>query len=87
MADEKLLIFGNHLRGLRLAKGITQEGLAERAGLHPTYIGGVERGERNLGLSNLFNRHSGQRPEYSSLTTATARPMALPLRFSPRELS
>lgn len=54
MADEKLLIFGNHLRGLRLARGITQEVLAERAGLHPTYIGGVERGERNLGLSNLF---------------------------------
>lgn len=54
MADEKLLIFGNHLRGLRLARGITQEVLAERAGLHSTYVGGVERGERNLGLSNLF---------------------------------
>ncbi len=54
MADEKLSIFGNRLRGLRLARGITQEALAERAGLHPTYIGGVERGERNLGLSNLF---------------------------------
>ncbi len=54
MADKKLLIFGNRLRGLRLAMGVTQEVLAERAGLHPTYIGGVERGERNLGLSNLF---------------------------------
>lgn len=54
MADKKLLIFGNSLRGLRLARGITQEVLAERAGLHPTYIGGIERGERNLGLSNLL---------------------------------
>lgn len=54
MADEKLLIFGSHLRDLRQAQGITQEALAERAGLHPTYIGGIERGERNLGLSNLL---------------------------------
>ena len=54
MTDKKLLIFGNRLRALRLARGITQEVLAERADLHPTYIGGVERGERNLGLLNLF---------------------------------
>jgi len=54
MANEKLLIFGNHLRELRLTRGMTQEALGDRAGLHPTYIGGIERGERNLGLSNLL---------------------------------
>jgi len=54
MADNKLLIFGDRVKAWRLARGITQEALAERAGLHPTYIGGIERGERNLGLSNLF---------------------------------
>jgi transcriptional regulator with XRE-family HTH domain len=46
--------FGKRVRELRLAKGLTQEELAERAGLHPTYIGGIERGERNLGLDNLL---------------------------------
>lgn len=54
MIDGKLSIFGRYLRDLRLSQGITQEALAERAGLHPTYIGGIERGERNLGLSNLL---------------------------------
>jgi transcriptional regulator with XRE-family HTH domain len=46
--------FGRRVRQLRLAKKLTQEDLAARAGLHPTYIGGVERGERNLGLENLL---------------------------------
>lgn len=54
MVDGNLLIFGRRLREIRLAKGLTQEALAEKASLHPTYIGGIERGERNLGLSNLL---------------------------------
>ena len=39
--------FGRRLRELRLARGWTQEVLAARAGRHWTYIGGIERGERN----------------------------------------
>jgi transcriptional regulator with XRE-family HTH domain len=54
MADENLKKFGKHSRDLRLAQKMTQEVLAEQAGLHPTYIGGIERGERNLGLANLL---------------------------------
>lgn len=56
--------FGGKVRELRLAKGWTQEELAERTGLHPTYIGGVERGERNLGLDNLLKiaRALGEHP-------------------------
>jgi len=37
----------------RLALKLSQEGLAERADLHWTYIGGIERGERNVGLLNI----------------------------------
>ena len=41
------------VRKLRHAKGISQERLAEIAGLHRTYVGSVERGERNVTLSSL----------------------------------
>lgn len=46
--------FGSRIKQLRLACGLTQEGLAQRAGLHPTYVGGIERGERNVGLDNIL---------------------------------
>ena len=46
--------FGKEVRIRRLAMGITQEYLAERARLHPTYVGSVERGERNISLENII---------------------------------
>ncbi len=46
--------FGNRVKNLRLQKGITsQMELSLKAGLDRTYIGGIERGERNLGLKNI----------------------------------
>ncbi len=45
--------FGKAMRRLRQGKGISQEKLAERAGLHRTYIGDVERGTRNVALVNM----------------------------------
>lgn len=45
---------GKTIRELRLARGWTQEELAERANLHSTYVGGIERGERNVSLDNLI---------------------------------
>lgn len=44
---------GLRIRAERTAKKMTQEELAEKAGLHPTYIGQVERGEKSLTVSSL----------------------------------
>lgn len=46
-------IVGQRLRAYRLQQGMTQEDLAEKAELHPTYIGQAERGEKNLTLLSL----------------------------------
>ncbi|QNN23003.1 helix-turn-helix transcriptional regulator [Planctomycetales bacterium ZRK34] len=45
--------FGDHLRSLRSNAALTQEQLAQRAGLDRSYIGSVERGERNISLENM----------------------------------
>lgn len=45
--------FGERVRDLRKTQGLSQEELAEKADLHYTYIGGVERGERNLSLKSI----------------------------------
>jgi ribosome-binding protein aMBF1 (putative translation factor) len=45
--------FGDRIRALRNDQGWSQEELADRAGLHRTYIGSVERGEQNLSLLNI----------------------------------
>ena len=45
--------FGRRVRSLRVAHGLSQEELAERAGLHRTYVSSLERGQRNVGLDNV----------------------------------
>jgi transcriptional regulator with XRE-family HTH domain len=45
--------FGEMLRAIRQTRGISQETLAHTAGLHRTYVSGVERGERNVSLSTI----------------------------------
>jgi transcriptional regulator with XRE-family HTH domain len=48
-----LKLFGERVRVLRQAHGFSQEALALAAELDRTYIGGVERGERNISLINI----------------------------------
>lgn len=49
-----LQAFGAAVRARRAELGLSQEELATRAGLHRTYIGGIERGERNVSLNNIL---------------------------------
>jgi len=45
--------FGRAVRGRRKKRGLSQEEFADLCGLHRTYMGGVERGERNISLINI----------------------------------
>jgi len=47
-------LFGQHLRNLRDAAGLSQEELALRAEIARNYIGGIEAGERSVGLDVVF---------------------------------
>lgn len=44
---------GRNLRAYRLERGLSQEAFADMVGVHRTYMGGLERGERNLTLRSL----------------------------------
>ncbi|MFQ5630257.1 MAG: helix-turn-helix domain-containing protein [bacterium] len=48
-----LNIIGSNIKHYRTSLGLSQEKLAELAGLHRTYIGAVERGERNISANNI----------------------------------
>jgi transcriptional regulator with XRE-family HTH domain len=52
-SEDFLILFGGNVRAIRQQKGLSQEELAQLAGLDRTYMGGIERGERNLGLINV----------------------------------
>jgi transcriptional regulator with XRE-family HTH domain len=51
--DNILAKFGKRVRHFRKLAGLSQERLADRCGLDRTYIGGIERGERNVSLRNI----------------------------------
>jgi transcriptional regulator with XRE-family HTH domain len=55
-ASSKRLLkeLGLRIRDLRRAKGLSQEDLADKCGVHRTFMGTVERGESNLSFSNIF---------------------------------
>lgn len=53
MKREILVKFGNKVRERRAALGLSQEELASRAGVHRTYVGMIERAEKNITLENI----------------------------------
>ena len=53
MNEDVLQAFGQHLATLRQERGWSQDMLAQRSGLSRSYVGGVERGQRNLALLNI----------------------------------
>ena len=65
-----LLALGVAVRELRAATQMSQEDLADRAGLHVTYISGIERGLRNVGFENLDRLARGLGVDLPTLTAA-----------------
>ena len=52
-------VLGSHIRELRSKEGFSQESFADHCGLHRTYMGAIERGERNLTLQTLLTVSKG----------------------------
>jgi transcriptional regulator with XRE-family HTH domain len=65
--------FGATVRRLREAKGISQEGLADLAGLDRTYVSGVERGVRNPTLKVIYRLAEALGADVSSLFQSASR--------------
>lgn len=63
------LVFAENLRAARRALGLSQEALADLVGLHRTYVGSVERGERNIAIDNMEALARGVKAELPTLLT------------------
>lgn len=62
--------FGERVRQLRKERGLSQEAFAAECGLDRTYMGGIERGERNVALRNIERIARALRIPISELTKA-----------------
>lgn len=60
---------GKRIRDLRAKKGFSQESFADHCGLHRTYMGGIERGERNLTIQTVLTVARGLGMSISDLFT------------------
>lgn len=68
MVDKDVKVqFGARVRKLRLAQKLSQEQLADAAALDRSYVGGVERGERNISLENICKLAEALNLPYSKL--------------------
>lgn len=73
------VIFGRRVRELRTQQGLTQQQLGRKAGMHPAYVGGIERGERNITLDGVerLARALGVSPAELLAQPATLAPAGL----------
>jgi len=85
MKKSELILFGKSVRKLREQKGLSQEALADLSRLHRTYIGGIERGERNVGFLNLLRLSKALKvlpsellQDFDKKTMASSEPTAHP---------
>ncbi|KTF08230.1 Helix-turn-helix type 3 domain protein [marine sediment metagenome] len=53
--DERMIAFGKRIRDVRRSKGISQEVLAEMADIDRSYMGNIERGEKNVTLKKAYD--------------------------------
>ena len=54
MKDQRLVGFGNRVREIRKEKGLSQEALASLADIDRSYMGHIERGEKNITLTKIY---------------------------------
>jgi transcriptional regulator with XRE-family HTH domain len=66
-------VFATNLREARQAVGLSQESLADKAGLHRTYVGSVERAERNISIDNIERLATALGLSASELLAGTVR--------------
>jgi len=52
--DDRIIAFGKRVREMRKSKGISQERLAEMSGIDRSYMGNIERGEKNITLKKAY---------------------------------
>ena len=84
--DRHLQSFGQRLRELRQGADLSQEDLAELAGLHRTYVGGIERGERNVGILNILQLAKALRLHPRELLSWNEQPSQTPRTPPPQHL-
>ncbi|WP_316205785.1 helix-turn-helix transcriptional regulator [Bradyrhizobium sp. SZCCHNS1012] len=68
MGRDDLNTLGERIRQMRKSRGLTQEALADRAKIDRSYVGGVERGERNLTFSMLCQLCAALECDVAALT-------------------
>ncbi|HEX5057652.1 MAG TPA: helix-turn-helix transcriptional regulator [Gammaproteobacteria bacterium] len=64
---DHLALFGRNVKTIRKEKGLSQEELASKAGVHRTYVGMIERGEKNITLTNILKLSGALKVSPSSL--------------------
>ena len=77
-------VLGLRIRDLRSKKGFSQESFADHCGLHRTYMGGIERGERNLTIQTVFTVAKGLGMTMSDLLSGIEKQVDTPKPARPK---